>query len=103
MATDKDRFGDTLKKKEKAEEDLYFAKQEKDKLAKLRGQNAPVAQLGLCPRCGLALDETDHQGLKVDVCGKCKGLWLDAGELEKVVARDGEGWMSRWVRSLLES
>lgn len=35
-----------------------------------------------CPRCGTGLQERDFQRLKLDVCPKCHGVWLDAGELE---------------------
>lgn len=41
-----------------------------------------------CPRCdGTALDERDRDGVVVDVCRACRGVWLDRGELEKLVAR----------------
>ena len=35
-----------------------------------------------CPRDGSELDEREFQHLKVDVCPTCRGVWLDAGELE---------------------
>jgi uncharacterized protein len=41
-----------------------------------------------CPRCHTAdLDEKDRQGVKIDVCPSCRGVWLDRGELEKLIAR----------------
>jgi Zn-finger nucleic acid-binding protein len=41
-----------------------------------------------CPRCErAALDERDRDGVVVDVCGTCRGIWLDRGELEKLIAR----------------
>ncbi len=41
-----------------------------------------------CPRChGAALDERERDGVVVDVCRICRGVWLDRGELEKLVAR----------------
>lgn len=41
----------------------------------------------LCPRCHDAfLDEIEREGVIVDVCRKCRGLWLDRGELEKLRA-----------------
>ena len=41
-----------------------------------------------CPRCETAmLDERERDGITVDVCGSCRGLWLDRGELEKLIAR----------------
>lgn len=40
-----------------------------------------------CPRCGSVLDERDREGVVVDACTACRGVWLDRGELEKVIAR----------------
>lgn len=41
-----------------------------------------------CPRCENApLDERERSGLTVDVCGACRGVWLDRGELEKLLAQ----------------
>ena len=41
-----------------------------------------------CPRCETtALVEKDREGVVVDVCSQCRGLWLDRGELEKLIAR----------------
>jgi Zn-finger nucleic acid-binding protein len=41
-----------------------------------------------CPRCETSgLDEKDRDGVTVDVCQKCRGIWLDRGELEKLIAR----------------
>lgn len=41
-----------------------------------------------CPRCdNQILDEKDRDGVVIDVCRKCRGIWLDRGELEKLIAR----------------
>ena len=41
-----------------------------------------------CPRCGSEpLDERVREGVTIDVCGACRGIWLDRGELEKLIAR----------------
>jgi Zn-finger nucleic acid-binding protein len=41
-----------------------------------------------CPRCqNVVLDELDRSGVTVDRCGNCRGIWLDRGELEKLIAR----------------
>ncbi|GMV38043.1 MAG: hypothetical protein AMXMBFR61_25510 [Fimbriimonadales bacterium] len=39
-----------------------------------------------CPVCDTALRETDRHGIRVDICTSCKGIWLDRGELEKIIA-----------------
>ena len=41
-----------------------------------------------CPRCeSSALDERERDGVTIDVCRACRGIWLDRGELEKILAR----------------
>jgi uncharacterized protein len=42
-----------------------------------------------CPRCsGSDLDERVRDGVTIDVCMQCRGIWLDRGELEKLTARE---------------
>ena len=38
----------------------------------------------LCPRCGLKMDKLKKDNILLDVCNKCKGMWLDSGEIGKV-------------------
>lgn len=40
-----------------------------------------------CPRCHSALAELDRDGITLDRCNACRGIWLDRGELEKLLAR----------------
>lgn len=42
----------------------------------------------VCPNCGGLMDGEDAGGVRVDVCLDCKGVWLDAGELERLRATD---------------
>lgn len=39
-----------------------------------------------CPLCRAALREVNREGVAIDVCGQCRGIWLDRGELEKLLA-----------------
>jgi len=39
-----------------------------------------------CPRgCGIELAQANRQGVAIDYCPKCHGVWLDRGELDKIV------------------
>ena len=40
-----------------------------------------------CPVCEIEMRITDHDGVEIDYCAQCRGVWLDRGELEKIVAR----------------
>ena len=44
----------------------------------------------LCPVDGETLVMTERSGVEIDYCPKCRGVWLDRGELDKIIAR-GEG------------
>ena len=38
-----------------------------------------------CPKCGQQLDAEKYGNVEVDLCPSCKGLWLDANELEVII------------------
>jgi len=40
-----------------------------------------------CPIDGENLVMTDRAGVEIDYCPKCRGVWLDRGELDKIVER----------------
>lgn len=41
-----------------------------------------------CPVCkDVNLSITDRQGIEIDFCPKCRGVWLDRGELDKIIER----------------
>lgn len=40
-----------------------------------------------CPNCNETLVMTDRQGVEIDYCPKCRGVWLDRGELDKIIER----------------
>jgi Zn-finger nucleic acid-binding protein len=41
-----------------------------------------------CPTCtDTALVISDRQGVEIDYCPKCRGVWLDRGELDKLIER----------------
>ena len=44
-----------------------------------------------CPRCHTVdLAERDRDGVKIDICSSCRGVWLDRGELERLIAKANE-------------
>ena len=41
-----------------------------------------------CPTCNdVALVMSDRQGVEIDYCPQCRGVWLDRGELDKLIER----------------
>ena len=41
----------------------------------------------LCPACMVELQITERQGVEVDYCPQCRGVWLERGELDKILER----------------
>ncbi len=41
----------------------------------------------LCPHCRVTLAMTTRANVEIDYCPKCRGIWLDRGELDKIVER----------------
>lgn len=40
-----------------------------------------------CPICKVELRMTERQGIEIDYCPQCRGIWLDRGELDKLIER----------------
>lgn len=43
-----------------------------------------------CPNCSAQLTMADRQGVEIDFCPQCRGVWLDRGELDKIIDRSAE-------------
>lgn len=40
-----------------------------------------------CPHCEKTLVMTERTGIEIDYCPECRGVWLDRGELDKILER----------------
>jgi Zn-finger nucleic acid-binding protein len=40
-----------------------------------------------CPTDGATLTLADRSGIEIDYCPQCRGVWLDRGELDKIIER----------------
>lgn len=40
-----------------------------------------------CPTDNTDLQMTERQGVEIDYCSKCRGVWLDKGELDKIIEK----------------
>ncbi|MDP2161002.1 MAG: zf-TFIIB domain-containing protein [Flavobacterium sp.] len=43
-----------------------------------------------CPNCNVSLVMTDRSGIEIDYCPDCRGVWLDRGELDKIIERSAQ-------------
>lgn len=40
-----------------------------------------------CPICSIELTMSERQGIEIDYCPQCRGVWLDRGELDKIIEK----------------
>ena len=40
----------------------------------------------MCPNCDGSMQAVQRAGVEFDMCPRCRGVWLDRGELEKLMA-----------------
>lgn len=43
-----------------------------------------------CPNDNTTLVMTDRSGVEIDYCPECRGVWLDRGELDKIIERSSQ-------------
>jgi hypothetical protein len=91
-------------------EDTYFAKLELERRRNLalareeqlraHGRQKLKEQHWMrCPKCGMELLEIHHSGHTVEQCSACRGLWLDAGELESLTRNQEGGFLGSLKRA----
>jgi len=77
-------------------EDEFFARKDFEKKAKIEHEkHLQMKQEELerlkklhymrCPKCGLELIAINYKGMEIDKCSECHGVWLDQGEVERVI------------------
>ncbi len=99
-------MSDPLGDRKKALEEDYFRRKEQEAIEKLRAKmdagikaqeeaQAKAAATLQCPKCDGTLKEMTVEDVQIDRCEKCAGVWLDAGELERLTERESGGWFSR--------
>lgn len=96
-------MADKWDERKKAQEDEYFVKKEREQLAKLKAKQEAEAKESAkktsymkCPKCGESLKVRSFQKIEIDQCNGCGGIWLDAGELDQVAAKDEGSWLGKF-------
>ncbi len=47
-----------------------------------------------CPVCNVDLVMSERSGIEIDYCPQCRGVWLDRGELDKIIERSAQATTS---------
>jgi hypothetical protein len=74
------RIEQEMKKKIEEQKKKQTSEEEREKLRELHFMK--------CPKCGIDLIEIDFQGMKMDECSACRGIWLDSVEFDAMVKMD---------------
>ncbi|HEY8209609.1 MAG TPA: zf-TFIIB domain-containing protein [Myxococcaceae bacterium] len=93
-------------------EDEYFAREEIEKKRKLALQQQEETEVKererlkqlhymKCPKCGFDLHTITKGKVELDTCFNCQGMFLDAGELERLLHGEGDETTGSVMRSIL--
>ena len=95
-------MSDIFDDRKKALEEEYFRRKERETIEKLRAkmtaeEQARIAEASAlqCPKCEGTLQGVMFEGVEIDTCDKCGGVWLDANELAALKKRDEKGLFGR--------
>jgi hypothetical protein len=104
MEDQKDRFGDTMRLFERAQEDIYFAAKDRELIEKLKARLKKVErseEKSLCPKCPGKLESYEFMEFTLDHCPGCGGVWLDKGELDGILKKVTRSSLGATVRGFL--
>lgn len=99
-----------MSEKPSRNEDEYFAREDAERLRKLREQQTSEQQARerrshhmKCPKCGADLRTEEFHGVPIDRCPECHGIWLDPGEIEQLMAQEDPGVFRRVMSDVAAS
>lgn len=90
---------DIFREREHAFEEEYFRKKNQELIDKMRQRLAQeggtTATANNCPKCNGKLHTGNFENIQIDVCDNCGGVWLDAGEFQKLTHHEESGFFGR--------
>jgi len=93
--------------REKAIENEYFRKIEREQLRQLR-TNAEQETIytychDRCPKCGEPLEAMSFRDVPLDRCPGCGGIWLGPNDLKILSQKDHRSWFESWFERWFKS
>jgi len=89
-------------------EDAYFARrdaelrrQQRGSVERAAGEAERKSHYMKCPKCGYDLITNDWDGIQIDQCTHCHGVWLDADEADALLKHPHPNIMARVFRAVL--
>ena len=99
----RDPFVEKLRLRERGEEDVYFARRDRELLAKLHegGEEEQRARLReitrmRCPECGARLVSVKHHEVAIEECPLGHGMWMTEAEMRILAERERHSWVGRY-------
>ena len=91
-------------------EDEYFAREDAERIRKLREQQAVEQRTKerrshylKCPKCGADLRTEAFHTVQIDRCPECHGIWLDEGEIDQLMEHEDPGVFRRVLSDVAAS
>lgn len=90
-------------------EDEYFARRDAELLRQQRAAQQQAAaeterkaHFMKCPKCGYDLITGDWDGIQIDQCTHCHGIWFDAGEAETLLRSSAANPLGRLFKAVVK-
>ena len=91
---------DIWKEREKALENEYIYRQEKEQIEKLRGaaREKLIREYchNRCPKCGETIQPMTFRDVPLDKCPGCGGVWLGPQDFKIFAEKDHRTWFDKW-------
>ncbi len=104
---EQDPFTKKLKERERADEDIFFAKRDRELIEKVRDADDEARRRYLrelahmrCPECAARLVRGEHYGVTIEECAAGHGMWLTEAELHALAERERNSWIGRYFYRL---
>ncbi len=86
-------------------ETRYFHDADQEKIKTIREKRAATKKALAkeihwmrCPKCGGQMEETDLEGIMIDKCNDCNGIYFDQGELEALMGhRESDSFIGKLI------
>lgn len=94
---------DIWKEREKALENQYILKQEKEKIEQMKKEAREKLIRehcrNRCPKCGDPIEPMKFRGVPLDKCPGCGGIWLGPKDLHILASKDHRTWFEKWFKA----
>jgi hypothetical protein len=100
-------MADLWKEREKALENEYIYRQEKEAIRKMQqdAREKLIRELcqNRCPKCACEIEAMTFRGVPLDKCPGCGGVWLGPRDLQVLSEKDHRNWFEKWFKAAEES